>query len=197
MFSNMGGGKKEKAEVAKEDEPRGFKSGNVEVFSSNDDGEWPPSSNGRSRQQQQAVEVEIIDAETMEETTWQEEEDGDEYGNSPSNQSPSEETFSNAWKGGSEPASSSTFETSNGATSDNANNNSGIMNDDAMIQRAQQLLTSNPEIRAIVAKAQSNPRVREAVQECMGNPAAFAGWYLEDPVVGPVLKELKECILLL
>jgi len=60
------------------------------------------------------------------------------------------------------------------------------------IQKAQQLL-ANPRIRAIVNKAQANPKVRNAVQECMGNPASF-GQYLNDDEVGPILRELKDCI---
>lgn len=60
------------------------------------------------------------------------------------------------------------------------------------VRKAQHML-ANPKIRAIVNKAQSNPKVREAVQECMGNPAAF-GKYLNDEEVGPMLRELKDCI---
>ena len=71
---------------AKEDKPKGFKSGNVKVFSSNDDGEWPPDNNERLQQHddilQQAVEVAISDAETMGGTTLEEEEDGHVHRNS-------------------------------------------------------------------------------------------------------------------
>ena len=63
---------------------------------------------------------------------------------------------------------------------------------DAMAM-AKQLLSINPDILAIVTKAQFNPKMREAVNECMGNPSLF-GLYLNDPDVGPILDELKQCL---
>jgi len=218
----MGGGGKKKEhktnraaskEEEEEEEPKGFVSGNVEVFSSTDDDEWPPRNDDR---QQRAMEAEIIDAEmeTAAATSsfWQQEEDkGQVYGNDPSSQhrSPisSSERFSNAWKGGPKPSTypSTTpyaAQAANGyaagvGQSTGSDDEQGEQIEDAVvIQTAQQLLISNQEVRAIVARAQLNPTIREAVQKCMGNPADF-GQYLEDPVAGPVLSELKKCILAL
>lgn len=186
MFSSLGGNNKKD-----KDEARGFKTGNVEVFSSDDDVDnedgddmWSP------RSRQQAMEAEVIDAELME--SW-----GDELGSSA-------EQFSTAWRGGpdSHTTASSFASTINGGDGAAAATtydigiagDSDAMTNDAIILKAQQLLTNNPGVREIVSRAQSNPSIRDAVLECAGNPAAFGG-YLEDPEAGPILNELKEFIL--
>ena len=184
MFGNMGS-HKETAAAEEEEEPKGFMSGNVKVFSTSteDKGEGPPRSSG---QHTNAVEVESIEAEIASNTKdsgtttthWQGEEEGQ-----PSQQSSSssEDMFSNAWEGGPEPA----------PTSDN--NNAFKAESNVLLQKAHQLLSQNPDIRAVVTRVQSSPHVREAVQDCWGNPAE-SGRYLDNPVVGPVLREPKEAV---
>ena len=63
-----------------------------------------------------------------------------------------------------------------------------------MIRRALHLLSTDPQIREIVGRVRSHPKAMEAVLECAGNPRAFGG-YLDDPELGPILGELRECIL--
>jgi hypothetical protein len=57
-------------------------------------------------------------------------------------------------------------------------------------RRARELLAANPEILNIVMRAQSNGILEKALHDCMGNPKAF-GRYWDDPIVGPILSELK------
>ncbi len=180
MFSNIKSDG-DKKDSANKEEPRGFKSGNVEVFPSSDDG-GRSSSSGAGRYQQdgtrqRAVEVEIIN----------------------SKRKSSAEVFANAWKGGPASAASSTFTTNNGRSgeartslTDDAVEENGSMNSAAQ-RRARELLAANPEILNIVMRAQSNGILEKALQDCMGNPKAF-GRYWDDPIVGPILNELKGCI---
>ena len=63
---------------------------------------------------------------------------------------------------------------------------------DAM-KKAQEAM-QNPKTRAVIEKAQKNPKVMAAVQECMGNPMAMAK-YMNDPEVGPIIKELQEAMM--
>ncbi|KAL7461963.1 hypothetical protein ACHAXS_002370 [Conticribra weissflogii] len=63
---------------------------------------------------------------------------------------------------------------------------------DAM-KKAQEAM-NNPKVRAVMAKAQQNPKVMKAVQESMGNPMAMAK-YMNDPDVGPILRELQEAMM--
>ena len=206
MFSNMNSdGSGKKGAEKKVEKPKGFKSGNVEVFSSTDN-EWPPKDISRQQNErlQQALEVEIIDAEMETTEDWQFEEE-DDINQSSSPQPSTFDTFSNAWKGG--PKSSSSFTANGGGSNevdtvsynniveDNTNGSGMTTDDTVIIQKAQQLLTSNPEIRAIVTRAQSNSKIREAVRECMDNPSSF-GQYLNDAEVGPILNELRDCILI-
>jgi hypothetical protein len=195
MFSNIGNKKKNN----KKDEPKGFTSGNVEVFSTND------NIGGRYQQdgmQQKVVEVEIITTskrKVQSEAPGQfdyDEEEGDQFQPLPT----SAEVFENAWKGGPESfASTSTgnrrqrrsgdvriFPTSTTATT--------IINDDTIQQKARELLLTNSKIQEIVYRAQSNDKLQNAVLDCKGNPALF-GRYMNDPNVGPILKELKNCII--
>jgi len=191
MFSNKGN-KKEDDDAPKKviiDEPRGFKSGNVEVFSSNDNDSTPKD--------QSFIEVEIIDAEMDTEDDWDEEEEEKDIPQTAADR------FSNAWKGGPKttppspsfftnigdaPTTTSSHDTTNGSS------NGKTIDDDAIIQEAQHLLSTNAGIRAIVTRAQSNPKIQEAVQECMDDPSSF-GVYLNDPDVGPMLQDLKELCL--
>lgn len=201
-----GRGRKGKGSEEEEEEPQGFKSGNVEVFSSDDSSDAPRR---RDEKWQYAVEVEIIDAEMEDmedDDDWRQEENVIKI---PQQQPSSAERFSNAWKGGPKsaapPASSTTFPVNGNSseaaspvqlTADESNRAST-----SAFDKAQELLTNDPEIPAIVTRAQSNPNVqryevdklREAVRQCEGDPTAF-GQYWNDPVVGPILKELKECI---
>lgn len=62
-----------------------------------------------------------------------------------------------------------------------------------MMKTAQQAM-SNPKVRAVMDKAQKDPKVMMAVQECMGNPMAMTK-YMNDPDVGPILKELQEAMM--
>ena len=62
-----------------------------------------------------------------------------------------------------------------------------------MMKTAQQAM-SNPRVRAVMEKAQKNPKVMMAVQECMSNPMAMTK-YMNDPDVGPILKELQEAMM--
>ncbi|KAL9178995.1 hypothetical protein ACHAXT_011968 [Thalassiosira profunda] len=183
MFGRAGG---KKDGEAPEEEPAGFKSGNVEVFSA-DQG----SGRELGNKWKDAMEVEIIDAETVEESDdW---DDGVEEADA-NYQPSSAERFSNAWRGGPQSESSAYFAHANGSDqfAGSANGNVDAAANRA-IERAQELLSSSAELRAAVARAQSDPRVRDAVQECMGNPVSF-GRYLDDPSIGPILTELKECI---
>ena len=59
---------------------------------------------------------------------------------------------------------------------------------------AAQKAMSNPKVQAVMAKAQKNPKVMKAVQESMGNPANMMK-YMNDPEVGPILKELQEAMM--
>lgn len=63
---------------------------------------------------------------------------------------------------------------------------------DAM-KKAQEAM-QNPKTRAVIEKAQKNPKVMAAVQECMGNPMAM-GKYMNDPEVGPIIKELQDAMM--
>ena len=177
------------------EETRGFRSGNVEVFPSSDDG-GRPSSSGAGRYQQdgarqQAVEVEIINAKRKIRTTDRQFEDDVDIVSSA-------DIFASAWKGGPASAGSSTFTTNSGRSgearthrTDTAEEN-GSMNNAAQ-RRARELLATNPEILNILMRAQSNGILRKAVHDCMGNPKSF-GRYWDDPIVGPILNELKGCI---
>jgi len=210
MFSNIKSGRGKKEEETAEPKVFNggnveFKSGNVEVFSSDDDDDNElPRKTSKARQQQdeiwqQAMEVEILDAE-MEATAddWELDDDGEYDASSSGPYQSSDQQFSDAWMEGPESASSPSFGGSSSEATyydnDIQDDNVSSMNEDAAIQKARHLLTTNQKIREIVAKAQSNPKVREAVSECMGNPMAF-GWYLNDPDVGPILNELRDCIL--
>lgn len=199
MFNNMGNNKKKDKEDDDErevftEESAGFKSGNVEVFSTEDDDDAPKKGWG-----QNAFEVEIIDAEM-----WTGEEEEEEE--LPPSSSSSAGGFSNdAWMGGAGSTDTTSSYTSSNGFSHDASNNIGqdhesytaaaaTAEDQQTIQRAQHLLANSQKVRLLVAQAQSNPKIRRAVQECIGNPAMF-GRYLDDEEVGPLLKELKECIL--
>lgn len=57
------------------------------------------------------------------------------------------------------------------------------------MKKAQEAM-KNPKVMEVIGKAQKNPKVMAAVQECMGNPMAMAK-YLNDPEVGPIIKELQ------
>jgi suppressor of tumorigenicity protein 13 len=63
---------------------------------------------------------------------------------------------------------------------------------DAM-KKAQEAM-QNPKTRAVIEKAQKNPKVMAAVQECMSNPMAMAK-YMNDPEVGPIIKELQDAMM--
>ena len=103
--------------------------------------------------------------------------------------------FADAWKGGPESVLSQDQEDHPSSTNpfyvqedDKINPNQPL---DAM-KRAYELL-ANPQVQAVASNARSNTKVREAVQACMGDPTQF-GVYLEDPNIGPILQELKDCI---
>ena len=64
---------------------------------------------------------------------------------------------------------------------------------DDMMKKAQEAM-QNPKTRAVIEKAQKNPKVMAAVQECMGNPMAMAK-YMNDPEVGPIIKELQDAMM--
>jgi hypothetical protein len=194
MFRNIkpGGDRKDNAN---KEEPRGYKSGNVEVLPSSDNG-GRPSSSGAGRYQQdgmrqQALEVEIIDAKRKIKTTdWQFEDDVDIAS--------SAEMFENARKGGPASAASSTFTTNNERSGEASTSRTDTADgdgsmDDAAQGRARELLATNPEILNIVIRAQLNGKLRKAVHDCMGDPKSF-GRFWDDPIVGPILKELKSCI---
>jgi len=176
------------------------------VFSSDEedyDGEkrGTQNENGRRRvddASQRVVEVEIIDAET-----WEDEE-GEEYDGDgrrrqrrqqQQQQQPSaNDLFSNAWTGGPKPGAANGV--AEGASA------AATIDHEEMARRARGLLSRNPEIRAIVARARLDPRLHEAVRECEGDPSAF-GKYLEDSNsegegggggLAPVLRELRDCI---
>ena len=204
MFSNIGGNKdNEPRKVEVEVGERGFKSGNVEVFSSNDNDDWPPKdiSQRQDAKFQQALEVEIINAEMeTDDNYWQEDEiEIDD----PPPQPSSTEQFTSAWMGGpkTSPASRSPlFTTANGSDNSETVANTTphhaydtIIDDDAIMERAQHLISTNAGIRAIVTHAKSNPKIQEAVQKCKDNPAAF-GSYLNDMDIGPILNDLRELV---
>eukprot|EP00970_Alexandrium_tamarense_P015194 scaffold4795_cov185-Alexandrium_tamarense.AAC.8 len=159
-----------------------YKGEAIEVISDDDDDEeWSPLSASKTAAQN----IQVIDAEVENGQQWTAEEEKETY-----------ETYSEAWRGGpkSKPAEVPEFATSfQSGDNRNVNGDSGEQESVPFaIQRAQELL-ANPQIRAIVARAQSNPKVREAVADCMGDARKF-GQFLEDPEVGPILRELKECI---
>ena len=195
MFNTMGGNNKKKAEVVKE-ETAGFKSGNVEVFSG-EENEWQSPTTQQSVNENNIIDAELWDGD--EESVWEEEERQQQQ----QQQMPSAGRFSNnAWMGGPAPSDTTTtmpyYANANGEQdSDESRYDSdsaaGGTIENELIERAQHLLTTNPAILEIVTRAQSNPKVREAVHECMGNPVSF-GLYLDDPEVGPLLNELKESI---
>ena len=166
-FKNMTGQNKPKEESFDGSEQGGFKSGNVEVLSSDD---YVP--NGANKWQQQKSGAVIIDAEI---------DDGQEP--SYSKYFDNTQMFAEAWKGGPQ----STIEGNCDISIDDADNVSDA------IRRAQQLLASDPKLRYMVSIAQSNPKVREAVEACMGDPSAF-GQYLSDPDIGPILTNLRKQI---
>ncbi|KAL3806237.1 hypothetical protein ACHAXA_008221 [Cyclostephanos tholiformis] len=187
MFSNMkpGSGKEEEPNNEK---PRGFKNGNVEVL---------PSSNGSGQYKQDIMRQQVVDVEivNIKSTDWRFK-DGDNYDTLPPPSS--SENFENAWKGGSASTASSTFTTNNGRSGearssriDTVDENCSINH--AMQRKARELLFTNPEIRDIILRAHSNEKVRKAVHDCMGDPKSF-GRYWDDPIVGPILNELKGCI---
>eukprot|EP00956_Cyclotella_meneghiniana_P009033 scaffold12387_cov63-Cyclotella_meneghiniana.AAC.2 len=61
------------------------------------------------------------------------------------------------------------------------------------MKKAQEAM-KNPKVMEVIGKAQKNPKVMAAVQECMGNPMAMAK-YLNDPEVGPIIKELQSLMM--
>ncbi|KAL7427068.1 hypothetical protein ACHAXH_000534 [Discostella pseudostelligera] len=195
MFSSTKWGGDKKKEVEKE-EPKGFKSGNVEVLLSDnsDDGIWSPVNKvvgtPIDKIRQQALVVEIIDAEQRIKSSRDMQDEDDIIRDAPISQ-PGAEFLPNAWKGGPE-AVASTFQDKR-ATKSNTTTSQTNTSSNSVMQKANNILTTNPDIRAIVAKAQTNPKLRQAVNECMGNPFSF-GLYLNDPDIGPILNELKQCI---
>lgn len=177
--ANNSAGREHRSSSAEED-AEGFKYGDFEVFPSNAAADEDGSrKNGR---RQEVVEVEIIDAETLEEG-------GDV--NVPRRPPPSRSPFSEAWKGGPEAAAPSSH-LANGVDS-----GSGRFADAGTFRaarRARDLLANDPEVRAVVARAHADPRLREALRRCADDPRSF-GRYLEDADgIGPVLKELRDCI---
>jgi hypothetical protein len=193
MFSNIGNKKKnDKKEV-----PIGFTSGNVEVF--------PTSEYIGGRYQQdgkKVVEVEIITKSKRKvqyATSGQfenEDEEEDQFQSSPT----SAEVFENAWKGG--PESFASTSTGNkrrrrrrsGDVRTGTSGKAPSTNDESIQQKARELLLTNPKIQEIVFRAQSNDKLQNALLDCVGNPILF-GRYMNDPNVGPILKELKNCII--
>ncbi len=197
-WKDMFSGKKwegEKKKAVANEEPKGFKSGNVEVLPSDnsDVGIWSSLNNivgsPIDEIRQQAVVVEIIDAKQRIKSSRnvQDEEDSRDL---PKSQ-PSAEFLPNAWKGGPE-AAASTFKDKSATRSKTSYSHTNIASNGAM-QKAKFLLATNPDLRAIVTKAHTNPKLREAVKECIGNPSAF-GLYLNDSDIGPILNELKQRI---
>jgi hypothetical protein len=189
MFNNIGNKKKND----KKEEPIGFTSGNVEVFSTND------NIGGRYQQDgKKVVEVEIITTSKRKvqyATSGQfEYEDEDQFQSSPT----SAEVFENAWKGGPESfASTSTGNKRRRRSGDVRTGTSGkapTTNDESIQQKARELLLTNSKIQEIVFRAQSNVNLQNALLDCVGNPILF-GRYMNDPNVGPILKELKNCII--
>jgi hypothetical protein len=195
MFSNIGNKKKKD----KKEEPRGFTSGNVEVFPTN---EYIGGRYQQDGMHQKVVEVEII---TTSKRKVQSEAPGQfDYDNDGEDQfqplPTSAKVFENAWKGGPESYASTstgnkqqrrsgdvrTFPTGTPATT--------IINDDTIQQKARELLLTNSKIQEIVYRAQSNDKLQNAVLDCKGDPVLF-GRYMNDPNVGPILKELKNCII--
>jgi hypothetical protein len=194
MFSSTKwGGEKKKA--AENEEPKGFKSGNVEVFPSdtNDDGLRSPLNSVVGTPideiRQQAVVVEIIDAKQRIKSS-RDVQDKDGEGIRDSRIPQTSAAFpSDAWKGGPSAAAAAST-TSKTSSLPNTNN---IASNDAM-EKAKNLLASDPATRELVSKAQTNPKLREALIKCRDNPSAF-GNYLNDADIGPILNELKQCIL--
>jgi hypothetical protein len=190
MFSGKKWGGEKKKPVENE-EPKGFKSGNVEVLPSDnsDVGMWSPLNNivgsPIDEIRQQAVVVEIIDAKQRIKSSRNVKDE-----DLPTSQ-PSAEFLPNAWKGGPE-AAASTFKDKSATRSKTSSPHTDIASNEAM-QKAKYLLATNPDLRAIVTKAHTSPKLREAVKECIGNPSAF-GLYLNDSDIGPILNELKQCI---
>jgi hypothetical protein len=198
MFNNMVTNKKKDKEEDDErevftEESNGFKSGNVEVYSTEDDDDAPRKGLG-----QNAFEVEIIDA-----AMWTGEEEEEEE--MPPSSSSAGGFSNNAWMGSVGSTDTTTSYTSSNGFSHDASNNLvqdhesytatvATAEDHKTIQRAQHLLTSSQKVRLLVAQAQSNPKIRRAVQECIGNPALF-GRYLDEEEMGPLLNELMECTL--
>lgn len=56
--------------------------------------------------------------------------------------------------------------------------------------KAQEMM-KNPKLMELVSKAQSNPKIMAAMTECMSNPAAMSK-YINDPEVGPFMKEFQQ-----
>ncbi|KAL7486662.1 hypothetical protein ACHAW6_012261 [Cyclotella cf. meneghiniana] len=166
MFQNMRSGSNENTD--KFEAQVKFKDDKVEVM--NDD--WSPFSSNAQRQNQKSktAGVMFVDAELDTGST-------NQY-----------QGFATAWKGG--PQSNQSQEQVNiqDATTSTKNQNSPP---EAM-KRAYELL-ANPEVRAIATRAKSDSKVREAVQACAVDPTKF-GEYLDDPDIGPILQELKKCI---
>jgi hypothetical protein len=108
----------------------------------------------------------------------------------------SAKVFENAWKGGPESyASTSTGNKRRQRSGDTRKFPAGTtINDEIIQQRARELLSTNSKIQEIVIRAQSNDKLQNAVLDCVGDPALF-GRYMNDPNVGPILKELKNCII--
>jgi hypothetical protein len=187
MFNNIGNKKKKE----KKEEPIGFTSGNVEVFSTND------NIGGRYQQDgKKVVEVEIITTSKRKvqyATSGQfeyEDEEEDQFQSSPTYA----DVFENAWKGGPESFASTSTGNKRRRRSGDVRTGTSTMNDDTIQQRARELLLTNSKIQEIVFRAQSNDKLQTAVLDCVGNPTLF-GRYMNDPNVGPILKELKNCII--
>ena len=151
----------------REEQEKGFKSGNVEVLTGGDTAnKWQSKRSGTV----------IIDAII---------DDDDETSSSETYKK--RNFFTNAWKGG--PQS----ETAEPTTANGANNFTEETDWTETIRRAQQLLADDPKLRYMATIAQSNPRVKEAVDTCMDNPSAF-GQYLADPEIGPILEAMRKSI---
>eukprot|EP00804_Cyclotella_cryptica_P019604 CCRYP_014348-RA/>CCRYP_014348-RA protein AED:0.25 eAED:0.25 QI:0/-1/0/1/-1/1/1/0/1158 len=167
IFDNMRSGSNENTD--KFEAQVKFKDDKVEVM--NDD--WTPFYSKAQRQnpKSKTADVRIVDAELDAGST-------NQY-----------QGFATAWKGG--PQSNQSQGQVNIPDPTNSYNTQ-ITPPEAM-KKAYELL-ANPEVRAIATQAKSNPKVREAVQACAVDPTKF-GEYLDDPEIGPILQELKKCIL--
>jgi hypothetical protein len=93
--------------------------------------------------------------------------------------------FENAWKGGPASTASPTFLTNNGRSGEARLSGNDIVDmngsmNDAIHQKARELLTTNREVHDIILRAQSNRQLRKAVCDCVGDSISF-GRYWDDP----------------